>query len=80
MEVGIAEGVITSAQQGSRLNGLFSPPQEGFRWLTIDISGPTSTPADNFNELFTAAAKRRAEEAREAESKGSTFEELTKPR
>jgi len=80
LEVGIAEGVITSAQQGSRLNGLFSPPQEGFRWLTIDISGPTSTPADNFNELFTAAAKRRAEEAREAESKGSTFEELTKPR
>ncbi|MEX1116682.1 MAG: hypothetical protein WEB53_15660 [Akkermansiaceae bacterium] len=77
LEVGVAEAMITTASEGSRLKALFGPPKEGFCWLTLDISGPVATPVDNFNELFQAAGARRSEEA---ESTRSTFEDLTKPR
>jgi hypothetical protein len=80
LEVGLAEGMIAAAPQGAHLKTLFGPPIDGFCWLTLDISGPVATPVDNFNELFKSAARRRAVESLESESRGSTFEDLTKPR
>lgn len=80
LDVGLAEGMIAASPQGARLKALFGPPIDGFCWLTLEISGPVATPMDNFNDLFKSAASRRAQESLESESKGSTFEDLTRPR
>jgi hypothetical protein len=80
LEVGLAEGMIAAAPQGARLKALFGPPVDGFCWLTLDISGPVAAPVDNFSDLFKSAATRRAVESQESEARGSTFEDLTKPR
>ena len=50
-----AEVMIEDAPT-SRLNSMFGPPKEGFRWLTLNLSGPVAQPEDNFKELFSTAA------------------------
>ena len=74
--VGLAESVIF-ASRNAKLKTLFGPADEGFRWLTLNISGTVMSPADNFRELYEAAAETAtpAPDAKEAPS----FEDLTTP-
>jgi hypothetical protein len=79
LQIGLAEAVIGSAST-SRLKSMFGPPKDGFRWLTLKISGPAAEPVDNFKELFSTAAVTPRESAVPAETEGSSFEELTRPK
>ncbi len=79
LQVGLAEAMIT-ASKNPRLNSLFGPVTDGFRWVTLKIGGPASTPTDNFKELFLAAVATPQAPAAPAEHEGSTFEELTRPK
>ncbi len=79
LEVGVAEAMVNSART-PRLKSLFGPAKEGFRWITLKIGGSASAPADNFKELYLAADAAPTGGTGESDHKGSTFEELTKPR
>lgn len=79
LEIGIAEAVV-AATPISRLKSMFGPPKEGFRWITLKISGTASAPADTFKELFSASPTIHSETTAPIEETGSTFEELTRPR
>lgn len=79
LEVGVTEAMISSSKT-ERLKTLFGPSKEGFRWLTVNISGPAASPIDNFKELFLAPGTTGSQETPKPEQDGSTFEELTKPR
>lgn len=82
LEVGIAAAMISAAPT-LRLQSMFGPSKDGFRWVTLKISGPASAPADTFKELFSAAPAipaNPAATAAPAGETGSTFEELTRPR
>ena len=79
LQVGLAEAMIADAPT-SRLKSMFGPPKEGFRWLTLKIGGSATAPSDNFKELFSTAAVAPRESAAPADSEGSTFEELTRPK
>ncbi len=79
LQVGLAEAMIT-ASKNPRLNSLFGPITDGFRWLTLKIGGPATTPTDNFKELFLSTAVTPPAPAVPAEHEGSTFEELTRPK
>jgi len=80
LEVGVAENMIVSAENSPRLKTLFSPARDGYCWLTINISGTPASPQDDFKDLFLAAPIKNPDDRPESEYKGSTFEELTKPR
>ena len=77
LHVGVADPVIATAKT-SRLKTLFGPPRDGFRWLTLKISGPASAPVDNFKQLFSATPV--AETLPPPPGGGSSFEELTRPK
>lgn len=77
LQVGVADAVIATAKT-QRLKTLFGPTKDGFRWLTLKVSGPASAPVDNFKELFSAAPVTDTPAA--PAGGGSTFEELTRPR
>ena len=79
LQIGVAEGMIVSSKN-TRLKAMFGPAQEGFRWVTLKISGPAATPTDNFKDLFAAAASARQPADSREEAGGSTFEELTRPK
>lgn len=82
LEVGITEAMIATAP-ASRLDSLFGPPKDGFRWITLKISGSPIAPTDSFKELYAAApvpSRESGEPAKPSESTGSTFEELTRPK
>jgi hypothetical protein len=79
LQIGLAEAMIASSKN-SRLDAMFGPLQEGFRWVTLQISGPAATPKDNFRDLFLAAVVAPKAEAPPVETKRSTFEELTRPK
>lgn len=79
MEVGLTEGII-SASKDARLDTLFSAPKEGYRWVTLKLSGPVSKPVDNFKELYSDAVPEPADGAAPEKFEGPTFEELTRPR
>lgn len=83
LDVGVAEAMIASAKTSSdsvRLKSMFGPSREGFRWATLKISGPVVTPTDNFKDIFLATAATPADTTAPAESDGSSFEELTRPK
>lgn len=76
LEIGIAEAMVKAAKNPV-LEILFSKEREGFRWLTLKVSGGVGAPADNFRELYEAAAAAgNAQEKKQAPG----FEELTRPR
>ncbi|MEO5713409.1 MAG: hypothetical protein ABIT37_07960 [Luteolibacter sp.] len=79
LEVGVAEAMINTAKT-PRLKSLFGPTKEGFRWITLKIGGSATSPADNFKDLYLAPDATPSAESGESDHKGSTFEELTKPR
>ena len=75
LEVGIAEAMI-QASRNKRLNAMFGPPREGFRWLTLTIGGTSANPTDNFKALFESADTLE----KAAPSSGiPSFEDLTRP-
>lgn len=76
LKVGLADAVII-ASKNAKLNNLFGPPDEGFRWLTLKISGTVMSPSDNFRELYEAAREAAAPVTKEAET--PSFEDLTNP-
>jgi hypothetical protein len=76
LEVGIADALIKTSKSPA-MASLFGPPQDGFRWLTLTISGTTAAPKDNFRELFESAAKTTKSEP---STEIPTFEELTTPK
>ncbi len=51
LEIGIAPAWIAESPT-RRLDGMFSQPRAGFRWITLEIGGTTGTPTDNFNAMF----------------------------
>ena len=54
-EVGLADAMIQSAGN-RRLQAMFGPAKEGFRWLEITVSGSGSAPLDDFKQQYEAAA------------------------
>lgn len=80
LQVGIAETVI-AAMKDPKLDSMFGDSTDGFRWITVKISGSSTVPTDSFKDLLTAAsAAPESEAAAPAAGAGSTFEELTRPR
>jgi len=79
-EVGIADSMILAMGKNSRLRTLFGPSREGYRWLTVQLSGTAQNPNDDFKDQFLAAPAEEPQQKSESDYKGSTFEELTKPR
>ena len=71
---------MITASKASRLNAMFGPPKEGFRWISLKIGGPVASPTDNFKDLFSSTSPMPREHSAPAENGGSTFEELTRPR
>jgi len=54
IEVGLSPTVIDAAI-ARRLDGMFSPERDDFRWVTLEVGGTTRVPTDNFNALFIEA-------------------------
>lgn len=76
LEVGIAVAIIT-ASSNPRLDRMFGPPKDGFRWITLTVSGTAANPSDNFKELFQAASAGQ----QTAPASGiPSFEDLTAPK
>jgi hypothetical protein len=60
LEVGLAEAMVKSAGN-RRLEAMFGPAREGFRWLEVAVSGSATAPADTFRQQYEAAAAAPAE-------------------
>ncbi|HEY8962684.1 MAG TPA: hypothetical protein VIM57_10820 [Luteolibacter sp.] len=68
------------ADNSGRLHQLFSPENQGFRWVDIEISGTTTKPVDDFRQKLEGAfASPRKPSANKGEVENQ-FEELTRPR
>ncbi len=76
LKVGLADAVII-ASKNAKLNSLFGPPDEGFRWLTLKISGTVMSPSDNFRDLYDATREAAAPAADKTQA--PSFEDLTNP-
>ena len=61
----------------SRLEAMFGPPVDGFRWVSLAISGSANSPTDNFKDLYDAAAASPAPAAPDGGI--PSFEDLTRP-
>jgi hypothetical protein len=76
LEVGLAEGMI-KASGSRRLDAMFSPPREGYRWLTVRIGGSAGSPADNFKELYESSTSAPPATP---ERGVPSFDDLTRPK
>jgi len=77
LQIGLPDSMIRSAAS-HRLNEIFEEDSiDGFRWITIRLSGTTDAPKDDFKEQYNGAG---SPEKKQDDYKTSTFEELTKPR
>ncbi|MEI6176898.1 MAG: hypothetical protein WCS43_08405 [Verrucomicrobiota bacterium] len=74
LEVGVAEGMISDSNL--KLNAMFGPVNDGFRWMSLTISGNGTTPTDNFRQLYDSATSKPT-----PHKTGNipSFEELTTP-
>lgn len=79
LQLGVAEAMIASAKI-QRLDSMFGPPKENFRWITLKISGRATAPMDNFKELYTSSAVAPREKPAPTDHDGSSFEDLTRPK
>lgn len=79
LELGVAEAMIASAKI-SQLNAMFGPAKEGFRWITLKISGRASAPVDNFKEIYTSSKAAPRGNPAPDDSEKSSFEDLTRPK
>ncbi len=56
LEVGLAEAMIKSSGN-RRLDAMFGPVHDGFRWLTVIISGSANSPTDDFRQQYEDSAR-----------------------
>ena len=75
LEVGVAVAMI-GASGNPRLQNLFGPPENGFRWVSLKPGGTADSPTDNFKALFNAASPSVSPDST---SEIPSFEELTAP-
>ncbi len=75
LEIGILESVVQLSPI-LKVDSLFSPVRNGFRWLTLTIGGSLAHPTDNFTEVYAAA--KDPPTAGDSDP-GKAFDDLTKP-
>lgn len=76
LRVGLPESMIPKS---SALRKMLSPAEDGFRWISLKISGTTAAPVDNFQDLITRSGQPALETPTPARDNGSSFDELTHP-
>ncbi len=76
LEVGVTEAMIKSSKN-RRLDSIFGPPKDGFRWITLKIGGSGGGPTDDFKELYEAA---NSQPPPPSKAEAPSFEDLTRPK
>jgi hypothetical protein len=71
---------LALADDSGRLHRAFGPAHDGYRWVTVKLSGTASKPRDDFQQALLESPARPAEPAAEDADPARRFEELTKPR
>lgn len=79
LRVGVADAILAVSGE-SPVRSLFGPQEDGFRWITLKVSGTATQPADNLPELLTSSTPGDALTPSENENPGATFDQLTQPR
>ena len=74
LRVGLPDASLIAAGN-EKLKRTFAESSEGFRWVTIRISGTTDRPTDNFAALYEGAPDTAT-----GTNTPSTFEQLTAPK
>jgi len=76
IQVGVPETMII-ASENDRLDRMFRPIREGYRWLELEIGGTSALPIDNFKRLYDEAALvEKAEEDSSVSDTPDTFDGL----
>jgi hypothetical protein len=86
LKVGLPE-IIVASSKDKRLEAMFSPVKDGYRWIDIVLSGNGETPFDNFKEQYQAVNITNVPEVKAApkptptpKSEGvDSFDSLIKP-
>lgn len=73
LKVGLPEAVVNSSQNKG-LASAFSESRDGFRWISLKISGTGSRPIDDFDEVTAGAAAAGGSEGQDM------FDRLTTPK
>ncbi len=76
LRVGLPESMIPKS---SVLRNMLSPAEDGFRWISLKISGTSAAPADNFQDLISRSGQAAQDSPAPTGDSGSSFEELTRP-
>jgi len=82
LRVGVPD-IIVAASKDGRLDKLFSPVRDGYRWVDIQLSGSGAAPADNFKDQYqaitlTGSPDEKTTPKPKAQGKDS-FDSLIKP-
>jgi hypothetical protein len=82
LKIGIPDIIIT-ASKDPRLDILFSPLKDGYRWVDIELSGTGAAPIDNFKHQYQAISLTSAPDAKGSPNPKAqgvdSFDSLTKP-
>ena len=73
LEVGVSPTLITNSGD-ARLDAIFSPVRDGFRWITLTASGTASDPNDDFASLYENATVDLSETSQPAGAEGKAPE------
>lgn len=76
LQVGVPDAMISSSPV-ERVDRIFGPASDGYRWVELEMGGTSSSPQDNFQALFSEAPQRRITPPSGLPTGGS-FEELTR--
>lgn len=78
IEIGIADAMVRAASS-RRIDAMTGPAKDGFRWLSLTISGNAKNPSDNFLELLDSS--RATPKVTRSPGSGGlpSFEDLTTP-
>jgi hypothetical protein len=74
LSIGLPEASIVAARN-PRLQDIFKESRDGFRWITLKISGTGSRPIDNFDEVAGSVRQGATDP-----SEGDLFDRLTQPK
>jgi hypothetical protein len=77
LEVGIPEGRAITAT-GRKRSAIFSSPEGGFCWVSIDLDGTIQDPGDNFKVLLQRSAHESSRRKNSKDPGESRFDELTR--
>ena len=74
LEIGIPASVV-ELSQNPQIDSMLGPLRDGFRWLTLELSGTLAHPDDDFARLYAAAKEHPAAESDPpAHAKSSTMD------